>query len=769
MLQSIRKIMSSQKVMLGAGSCFLLAGPLNANVLEETLVMAQKRAESPQDIGATVNAFSSDDIRELRIQDTLDVGNSLTNTQVTFGFGLPSFVIRGQGLNEFGQNTDSPVAVHIDEVYQSKSFQLNVGLFDIAQIDALKGPQGTLFGRNTTGGTINFITNKPTEEFEAGVNLEYGRFERARGEFYVSGPLTDNLSARVSGYTHQSSDGPTENVYDGENLGEIDQWGVRGQLQWSSGQTDVLLSLHYGEDTSDLLPFQNMGVLDAAALEAAPPGTPNFLIPRCEEYLNGTVRGDTANCVDFAGLNAGEDDPFEVNQDNGQRDPFGPQRMGLDDESQGGYLRVDYQLEESTFTSLTAFDNYIRNTYEDSGATPLVSDHTLFYSDLDVFTQEFRLTSANDGNFSWLTGFFYEHDEQFSVFTYVPPENPDPITGFVLQSTEYVQDTDAAAIFAHTEYHFSEKISLILGARYTWESKDIDGDTFVQLPFIAPVGDAAQLKTPLGGGPIASVDESRTDDNFSFKIGLNYTPSDDILYYGSISTGFRSGGHSANLAFSDTDFNEYDAEEIEAYEIGFKSQLLNNTLQINGAAFYYINDDQQINTDIAGAVLPQTSNGGEGKSTGAELELWWIPLEGLDMKLGLGWLDAEYGKFTLNGIESDGNTAVNAPEFTSTGMVRYQFSMNNGMKLTTVADYSYRDDRYLESSNVPVSYLGGYLLLNARIALASEDARWEVALWGKNLTDEEYVAYLNDLNGLGFVLTTVGDPLTYGIALSYNF
>lgn len=763
------RLLKKQKLLISSGMLALCTAGIDAAELEEVTVVAQKRSQSAQDIGVTINAFSAKEMKELGIRDPIDVGASLPNTQVTYGFGLPSFVIRGQGLNEFGQNTDSPVAVHIDEVYQSKSFQLGVGLFDIAQIESLKGPQGTLFGRNTTGGTVNFITNKPTEEFEAGVTLDYGRFDRSRGEFYVSGSLSESLRGRVSGYTSQSSEGPTKNRFDGDTLGELDQWGIRGQLQWISDKTDVLLSLHYGEDQSDLLPFQNYGVVDAAALAAAPPGTPNFLIPRCAEYLNGTVRGDTPNCVDFAGLNAGENDPYVVNQDNGSRDPFGSRRMGKDDESKGGYLRIDHELKNATFTSLTAFDNYIRDTYEDTGATPLVSDHTLFYSDLEVFTQEFRLTSADDGSFSWLIGFFYEHDEQFSVFTYVPPENPDPITGFVLQSTEYDQEADSASLFAHTEFQVNDQIALIAGARYTWEQKKIDGDTFVQLPFVAPVGSADQLTAPLGGGPIASVNDSRTDQNLSFKFGINYTPNENWLYYASVSTGFRSGGQSANLAFSDADFNEYDPEEIQAYEVGFKSQLFDNSLQLNGSLFYYINQDQQINTDIAGAVLPQTSNGGEGKSVGAELEAWWVPAEGLDLKTGFGWLNAEYGEFTLNGVQSDGNEAVNAPHFTFNGLIRYRFELDNGLSLTAMTDFNYRSERYLESSNVPVSLLDSYWLANARIALSGAEDKWEVALWSKNITDEEYIAYLNDLNGLGFVLTTVGDPITYGVSLTYNY
>lgn len=760
----------------------------SGSIIEEIVVTAQKRSQSILDVGGTVNAMSSKEMKELGIYNPIDVGSFLPNTQVTYGFGQPSFSIRGQGLNEFGQNTDSPVAVHVDEVYLSKSFQLGMSLFDIERVESLKGPQGTLFGRNTTGGTVNFITKKPTEEFEAGVDFEYGRFDRSRVEAFASGPLSENLLGRLSGYTLQSSDGPTKNLFDGGELGEKDQFGVRAQLQWTAASdTDVLFSFHYGEDNSDLLPFQNLGVVDAnelsgflaargaafAAAEAVSPGTgaaaaAAIPIPFCSAFLDGTVRGSSEECVDFTGFHAGEDNPFVVNQDNGASDQFGARRMGKDDKSQGGYVRVDHGVKGATFTSITAYDNYIRDTYEDSSADPLVGGHTMFYSDLDVFTQELRLTSSDDSSWTWLMGFFYEHDDQFSVFTYNPIASPDPVTGFILQSTEYDQSTDSISLFGHTEFQVSEEVQLVAGARYTWERKEIDGDTFIQLPFIAPVGDADRLRSPLGPAN-ASVDDDRIDQNLSFKLGVNYTPAEDHLYYASVSTGFRSGGHSANLAFSNADFNPYDPELISAYEIGFKSKLLDNSLQLTGSIFHYRNDDQQINADIAGAVLPQTTNSGSGRTVGAELEAWWVPLSGLDIKGGIGWLDAEYGEFQLNGVTSDGNEAVNAPEWTFNGLVRYKYEMSNGMSIIASTDFNYRSERYLESSNSPVSLMDSYWLVNARLALSSADEHWEVALWGKNIGDEQYVAYLNDVSNLGFVITTYGDPATYGVSLSLKY
>ena len=750
------------------------------STIEEITVTAQKRAQSIQDVGITINTFSGDELRDFNINDPIQVGVSIPNTQVSFGFGQPYFSIRGQGLNEFAQNTDSPVAVHIDEVYLSKSFQLGMGIFDMERVEALKGPQGTLFGRNTTGGSINFFTRKPTEDFEAGLNFEYSRFETARAEGYVSGALSDNVLGRISGYTLQSSDGPTYNLFDGDSLGKKDQFGLRGHLVWTmSESTEVLASVHAGVDNSDLLPYSTRGVVDATLLpgflsargaafgEGGPAAAGAIPIPFCAEYLTGTVRGDSANCVNFAGFFAGEDDPFTTNQDNGSLDLSGGRRMEKDDENFGGMLRIDHELPWVILTSITAFDYYERDTYEDTEGSPTVYNHGLFYSELKQYTQELRLTSVDTGDWNWLVGFYYEHDDQDSVFTINPIADPEPVTGFVLQSTDYEQTTDAFSLFGHTEYQANEQIRLIAGARFTWERKSIDGETLIQLPFIAPVGEEDRLKTPLA--TLATVDDHREDSNLSFKVGLNWTPTDDSLYYASVSTGFRSGGFSANIAFADADFHPFKPEIITAYEVGFKSKLLENTLQLSGSFFHYSTDDQQINTDIPNAVLPQTDNAESGKTFGAELETWWHPVEGLNIKNGIGWLDATYGEFILGGAASKGNDAVNAPEWSYSGLVRYEQPLNNGMRIIATTDFNYRSKCFLESSNSLVSLQDGYWLLNARLALASADDTWEIALWGKNLTDEEYRSYLNDLPGLGFILDMWGMPATYGVSASYHY
>lgn len=240
------------------------------NTLESIVVTAQKTEQDAQDVGITMSTLSEQGIHELGFIYPTDISNQIPNVQVVKTV-LPFFSIRGMGLNEFAPNSDSPVAVHLDEVYLSKAFQVTGALFDMERIEVLKGPQGTLFGRNTTGGSINFTTKKPTFEPEGGLTLGYSRFDRKEAEAYISGPIiNDYLLGRLSGFTRQSSEGPTYNAYTDEDLGKLDQFGLRGQLLWfPNDDNEILFSIHGGEDNSEIIPYGIRGTYDASVF----PGT----------------------------------------------------------------------------------------------------------------------------------------------------------------------------------------------------------------------------------------------------------------------------------------------------------------------------------------------------------------------------------------------------------------------------------------------------------------------------------------------------------------
>lgn len=228
--------------------------------LDEIVVTAQKRTQSQQDVGVTMQAFAGDDIKELNVGATEDVAALIPNVQVNYGFGQISFNVRGLGINEFSANLDSPVAVHVDEVYMSKNFMTGLTLFDIERVEGLKGPQGTIFGRNTTGGAINFYTRRPTDELASGFTLEYGNYDTLKGEGYVSGPINDVLSYRLSAMVQDQREGHYDNLTLNKDGGRVDKNAFRGQLQWDLDATRVLASIHFGKDDSELPPYEGVGI-----------------------------------------------------------------------------------------------------------------------------------------------------------------------------------------------------------------------------------------------------------------------------------------------------------------------------------------------------------------------------------------------------------------------------------------------------------------------------------------------------------------------------
>ncbi|NQY27227.1 MAG: TonB-dependent receptor [Piscirickettsiaceae bacterium] len=720
------------------------------NVLEGITVTAQKTEQNAQDVGISITTFTEQDIKELAITYPKDIANHIPNVQV-IKTALPFFSIRGMGVNEFAPNTDSPVAIHIDEIYQSKAFQITGALFDIERIEVLKGPQGTLFGRNTTGGSVNFTTKKPTLEHEAGITLGYSRFDRKETEGYISGPINNNLLGRLSGYAHQSSEGPSQNSFTGDDLGKLDVFAVRGQLLWlPDDESALLLNVHGGEDNSELMAYGVRGTYDAAVF----PGT----LQPCSAYFTKSFSENSPGCVLPSGTAGADDDPYTANVNRANK---------LNDESYGASLRYSTDFSWATLTSITAYEYYKRDMHEDDDGSPIIAFEVDWFNELNEYTQEIRLSSRNRDGWSWLLGIFFEHDDLDVVNVLDTAEHPLPTFNGLTIATSYRQSNDSIALFGQTEYPFMTNWTLITGLRYTREKIHFDGITQAQLAASPTLGQENKLSSPLL--TLAKRDDFHETQNISFKLGMNYQPYSNQLYYGSVSSGFKSGGFNGGFAFSTEEFSEYKPEEILAFEIGSKITLLNQNLQINTSAFYYQVTNPQLNAD--GPTPPSliTTNADSSQHIGAEVEAWWHPLRGLDIKLNLGWLDAEYGDFFILGQNQEGNEVVNSPEWTLSSLIRYEYPLSNGMKLISLADASYRSDRHLESSNILTAREPGYWLVNARLALATSNNEFEIGIWGKNITNEKYRHYVNDVATLGVVGDLWDEPFTYGIDVSYQF
>jgi iron complex outermembrane receptor protein len=684
--------------------------------LEEVTVTAQKREQSFNDVGLSVSVFSSEEIRELRMFRPEDIAAQTPNLKIseTLANSIPNVVIRGVGLNDYAVNNNPAAGIYVDEVYLVSPAMLNFQLFDLQRIEVLKGPQGTLYGRNTTAGTVNFISRKPGEEFDAYANLELGNYEFWGGEAAIGGQLTPGLSGRFAARSFQRGEGHQHNRLTGEDVGEIDRTAWRGMLNWEPNEDlSFLLNWHGGNDASDV-------------------------------WLTKI------------------DNPF-TSEDDGDTDPF---RSGasnasvMDIDAMGGGLTIDWSISDTlSLTSVTGVEELDRVHIEDRDASSLIMLDGEFRNDIEQLSQELRLTHVAD-DLVLIGGAFYGTDE---VKTRDRFDAPDllallGLVGVTAIGNEYRQETDSWALFLHSEWQFADAWKLTAGARYTDEEKKF-GDAFTYL--IA------------GGSEIPvhpSVFNDYSTDNVSGKLGLDYTGFENTLVYASISKGFKSGGFQGQLTFNPDDLKPFNDETMYAYEIGTKSRLLNNSLQFNTAVFFYDYQDLQFYGglfDSPVGTLFGITNVGDAEVMGAEADLWWRPAEGLDLRFGAGWLDTEITRSEVGGV-AVGSSLPNSPEWNFNAMLRYEWSLGDNLLADVMLDANYQDDVAFDIIREPVEAKeGNYWLANARVGVSSPDHRWSAYLWAKNLFDETYrTQVLFSSVGYG---ENYGMPRTYGMGLSYHW
>lgn len=756
----------------------LLSYPSIAAEIEEILVTAQKREQSVQDVGLTINAMDGDTYRDLT-RGTLDgLAAQISNVQAYASNSfLQSVHIRGIGLNEFQGQYDSPVAQHIDEVYVSKPWMVARRQYDVQRVEVLKGPQGTLFGRNTTGGALNYYTNAPEQEFDASLLVGADEHERYRVEGMVNGGITEQLSGRLAFNTEFGSGGPQKNLFTGDDHGEPEVYDFRGQLLWEGERLTVRALAHGGVDKSEKVAWKGPGLFNFGA-----PGI-------CPEALTGETSKNPSACAKFAGfatLMGFPEAEFEpegthtINQNTPPR---------VDDTFYGGYLRWDYDMGWATLTSITAYEYYERIHREDSQADIFNSTSTHYYNEMNQVSQEFRLSGSPVDQLRYVVGFFFEHDDLDQVDGSDLSQQPLPGVAppFADQFfAQFNQELTTYAFYAHTEYDVTPNVTINAGIRYTHDHTEVD-DVLLGIGLLPQVGDekfvTPCLVTTFPNGPAGSpacpflgpeapfFSDSRTDKNFSWRLGAEWTPMENLMIYGNLTTGYRAGGYSLPFAGAATVF---EPETIFAQELGVKSRWLDERLQVNAAVFQYLYDDVQVNVDDpVSPLVPITRNVGEQKNVGAELEVQWAPNEHWFIRQGIGWLDATYKNTnrvitTYAGqIPLEGKTPVNSPELTYNGLVQYRQPIVNGWEGTIGIDYRWVDDRYLEATNQPFDKADDYWVANLRAAVTSPDGRWEFTLYGTNLFDEDYLTYINNIGF--FKLDVFGERRTFGGTISYRF
>ncbi|NIB40548.1 TonB-dependent receptor [Pseudomaricurvus alkylphenolicus] len=810
-----RKLLSATiAALITAG----VAAPGHAQ-LEEIVVTAQKITQSVNDVGITVNAFTGDTIKDMGVASAEDIAAFTPGLTVSSpgATGVPVYTIRGVGFQDITTTSSSTVGLYFDEVAIPYTVMSRGALFDVERVEVLKGPQGDLYGRNTTAGQINYISKKPTHEFEAGFTASYGRFDVLDFEGFVSGGLTESAQARVAIKSTQSNRGWQQSVSrPGDELGEKDTLGIRTLLSLDLAENaSVLLKLHYVDDQSD---NQAQTPYDGRQVGLAETGAPyrplnDYVLP------GGANFGQTPPWYSLGDNRAADWTNSWTNPVTGETHSLRP---GRDNQLKGFSAKLEWNLGDITLTSISAYDDFERLETNDVDGGAFSVQENINGTDLEVFSQELRLSSQTD-RLLWIAGVYFSKDEADEFYNFFMADSifgdgsaawglPTPFAAFPIRRlhTKYQQETESRAVFGHLEYNITEPLRLTLGLRYTEEERDWSGCTF-------DAGDMGlsgfwngAIGATLGAGACGTLDDTAgaptnianvigtADVNDAFhpfktdistekwmgKIGLDYAVTEDFLIYGTLATGFKSGGFNGNNSNTTTQLEPYDPEELTSLELGVKATLLDRTLQLNAAVFHYDYKDKQESEraiTFVGAI-GGLGNVDESEIQGAELDIQWAPVEGLSVNLGAAYLNTEIKKWItpVSGdfdfatgtavnvvtVDASGSGLPQAPEWSYNAMARYEWPVGEQLVLEVSADINFTDetpDPVREQNS-----LDDYTLVNARVGISDTEGQWRLLLWSRNLTDEYY--YTGAFGGTnGGYVRSVGLPRTYGVSLEYDF
>jgi outer membrane receptor protein involved in Fe transport len=728
----------------GAGAIFFSAGGLaaaaplasqgdNGGGLQEIVVTAQRREESAQNVGIAMSVLSGQTLADKSISYVNDLQNAVPNLQVepAFGSSQPQFRLRGVGFIDYTSNNTSPVGVSLDGVAFALPIQTQGQLFDIDRIEVLRGPQGTLYGRNTTGGEINFISNRPTADPHAGVSLEYGSHNEVNAEAFVSGGISEGLLGRFAVATEQGGAWQRNRVT-GQSLGDKDKIAVRGQLQWDpAGALDFRLGAHWGQDKSD---EQGLYLLQPFTPGSGPPAIP----ADSSRYATGWALSPAF--AKLIGLNANS-------------------KPGLDNSNDGVDLTANIDFGGAKLTIITAYNKLIRREYADWDATQFNDSDEYLNSDLDVFSQELRL-AASSGSFGWVAGVFYSHEDLHENFY---SDLTDRLGGIAV--TTYGQVANSLGVFAQGNYQITDTLKATLGVREDHENRELIDLNTAFLP-----GAPSLTGGALGG--------SITSNLPSGKAELDYNPLSGTLLYASISRGVKSGGFTAHNTVTAPAADPFEPEKLTAYEIGAKSDVT-RTLRVNTSVYYYRYKDQQ----ILGKVFDDASQSFIGRFvnansriSGGEVDLEWRPLAGISISQYAGFAEGYYTSKLLDvplnpalpPVDYNGRPE-SFPKWSYGGDISYSWELG-AFSLTAESNYSFHDTYsqfFLLGSNdftIPK-----YWLANANLSLApASGAPWTVTLWGRNIFDKSY-----DLTRNFFLpsseVAAAGEPTTIGIRVTYKY
>ena len=748
------------KLMIGAISAQLLVTQgiyAQTPALEEVIVKAEKREQNLQDIPASISAFSAAQIELAGWDDISQLETSVPSVSVGGdGDSRPFIFIRGVGSRKFDIGSEGSVGVFVDEIYNARFSSSLSGIVDIERIEVLKGPQGTLYGRNTIGGAISLYTVKASEEFEARIKVAAGNEGYWRVGGYVSGAISENWVGRLSAST-RSDDGNMTEVLSGKNDGQ-DADAVRvnliGQL---TDRTSVELTAQTSRLDQEARLAQANGEIGPLGLYQLGHAVPLPVLPPpiIDSILSGIRAGTVANILREAAL-----DPRNVKMD----------RPGFSElESDLVSLKIEHESDNFLFTSISSRTSDEIHEQTDFESTTRDAIWTDVRQDSKQLSQEFRLTSVDGGMFTlddrltWVVGFYYFNDEGYRKDDYsvgvqgnIPPQYYRAVPGLAYSQArqDVTLDNTSIALYGQATYALTDRLNLTLGIRRSDDEKDFTtqmitntpGYPFVAAPFTLP--------------------QTLKFDSTDPKVSVDYAITDNSMAYITYSSGYKSGGVTFATWAEAGNVGGFEEEHLDSLEIGYKARLMNNRMQLNLAAYQYDYTDQQVQSIVVVNGAPQglTDNAAESDMKGVELEMSYLLTDALKVDVNYFYQDAVFEDYA----DKTGNPMQFAPENAYTVALSYAPDLGNNLQMR--AEYSYKDEFQFDAGNRDISLEPEHDVVNLTASMDLGDSV-SLRLFCNNCSDElirtQVTTFATSQGGGG--RSIYGPGRRYGAEITYNF
>jgi iron complex outermembrane receptor protein len=723
--------------------------------IDEIVVTARKRVETLGDVPQAVSVFTAEDVARFGYTTSSDLVRQTPNLMwhSILGMATPHIFLRGIGSTTFNGNQANAVGLHIDGVYQGATITYGFGLLDLERIEILKGPQGTLFGRNTTAGVINFIPRKPdpADGANAQIRATYGRFNEANLEAAAGFAINDEAAVRIAAVTlnrggYVTNKNPTSGI---EDQGAIDMWSARAQARYIPGDLEILLNVHGGKNRSDIIPGKQVGVVCPAGMSVPQLGV----------------------CTDFFGF----------------RDTTNPRESFANFHSYdfidtwGAGATVTWHGDAFDIVAQSGFDGNKRKLNNDSDAGAVLALKANTISKYHQFSQEVRALSTGEGPFAWIVGAnYYEDDLQafqnYAANGYGPGglSRVFPVEEGIASTMH--QETTSYAFFGEGTYAITPRLKFTGGVRWTYDRRRADRRAFL----FNATGYAVNFidrPTALGRLLVDTIPRtmvSRSWREWTGRANLAFDLTDDVMVYANYAHGFKGGDFNGGALFAPAEATIVNPEFLDSYEVGFKGSAADRRLTFEGAAFYYDFQDQQVSQNVPGptVTLQSLANAAKTRVYGAELSVSAQPTDALFLQGKAGVLDAKFKEFLLDPTNPAssfaGNRTASSPRLTLAGTARYDVPVGAYM-LSAQLDGSYTGSHYFSVDNNPVLYEDGYWLANTSLALRSADERYSATVWVKNLFSENYLVTGLANTSLGFIELFPGMPRTFGVTVAASF